>query len=221
VSARGPIKFDQALYDYTLANWLRDDDIKRRLRERTAQLSNAGMQISPDQGQLMALLARSIGARLALEVGVFTGYSALCVAEALPADGKLIACDISEEYTSIGKPFWREAGVTDRIDLRIGPAVDTLHRLLGEGRNGTFDFAFIDADKSHYNEYYEACLQLLRSGGLVLIDNVLWGGSVANAAKRDADTDAIRELNATLHQDRRIDLALVPIGDGLTVARKR
>ncbi|MEO8558646.1 MAG: class I SAM-dependent methyltransferase [Rhodospirillales bacterium] len=221
MSARGPINFDKALYDYSLANWLRDDDIKRRLRERTAKLPNAGMQISPDQGQLMALLARSIGARRALEVGVFTGYSALCVAEALPADGKLIACDISEEYTAIGKPFWQEAGVADRIDLRIGPAIDTLHKLLGDGGNGTFDMAFIDADKSHYEEYYEACLQLVRSGGLVLIDNVLWGGSVADPKKTDSDTDAIRALNAHLHQDRRIELSLIPIGDGLTLARKR
>ena len=133
----------------------------------------------------------------------------------------LIACDISDEYTSIGKPFWREAGVADRIELRIGPAIDTLHQLLGEERAGTFDFAFIDADKSHYEEYFEACLQLVRSGGLILIDNVLWGGSVADPAKSDADTDAIRALNAALHQDRRIDLSLIPIGDGLTVARKR
>jgi len=221
VSARGPIHFDKALYEYSLANWLRDSDIKRRLRERTAKLPNAGMQISPDQGQLMALLALSIGAKRALEVGVFTGYSALCVAEALPEDGKLVACDISEEYTAIGKPFWQEAGVAGRIDLRIGPAIDTLHKLLGEGQNGTFDMAFIDADKSHYEEYYEACLQLIRAGGLILIDNVLWGGSVADPKKTDADTAAIRELNAALHQDRRIDLSLIPIGDGLTVARKR
>lgn len=221
MSARGPIRFDQRLYDYTLANWLRDDDVKRALRERTAKLRNGGMQISPDQGQLMALLAASIGARHAIEVGTFTGYSALCVAEVLPPDGKLIACDISEEYTAIGKPFWQDAGVAARIDLRIGPAIDTLHQLLGEERAGTFDFAFIDADKSHYEEYYEACLQLVRSGGLILIDNVLWGGSVADPDKSDADTDAIRALNAALHQDRRIDLALVPTGDGLTVARKR
>ncbi len=221
MSARGPISFDKALYDYTLANWLRDSDVKRALRERTAKLPNAGMQISPDQAQLMALLAMTIGARMAIEVGTFTGYSALCVAEALPPGGKLVCCDISEEYTSIGKPFWQQAGVADRIDLRIGPAIDTLHKLLGEGKNGTFDMAFIDADKSHYEEYYEACLQLVRSGGLIMIDNVLWGGSVANPEKKDADTAAIRQLNAMLQQDRRIDLALIPTGDGLTVARKR
>jgi len=221
VSARGPIHFNKALYDYALANWLRDSDVKQRLRERTAKLPNAGMQISPDQGQLMALLALSIGAKRALEVGVFTGYSALCVAEVLPADGKLIACDISEEYTAIGKPFWQEAGVAGRIDLRIGPAIDTLHKLLGDGQNGTFDMAFIDADKSHYEEYYEACLQLVRAGGLILIDNVLWGGSVIDRDDKTTDTKAIRALNAKLGADERVDLTLFTVGDGMTAALKR
>lgn len=220
MSAKLP-RLTPALYDYILANWLRDSDVKRRLREETARLPRGGMQISPDQGQFMATLAIALGVRRAIEIGTFTGYSALSLAEALPPDGTLIACDRSEEWTAIARRYWREAGVADRIELRLGDAVDTLHALLGAGQAGTFDLAFIDADKTSYDRYYEACLLLLRKGGVLLIDNVLWGGTVADPKETGADAVALRELNAKLHADRRIDLALVPIGDGLTLCRKR
>ncbi len=210
-----------ALDDYAIANWLRDSDLKRRLREETKRLPTAGMQIAADQGQFMALMTRAIGARHAIEIGVFTGYSALSVAEALPPDGKLIACDVSTEWTSIGKRYWRESGLDHKIDLRIGPALDTLDALLREGQAGKFDMAFIDADKSNYDGYYERCLLLLRTGGLMMFDNVLWGGRVAAAETGSEDTQALRALNAKLHDDQRIDLALVPLGDGITLALKR
>ncbi len=219
--ARTPTLNDEKLHDYTLATWLRDSDLKRRLREETARLTAGGMQIGPDQGQLMALLARSIRAQRALEIGTFTGYSALCVAEALPPDGRLIACDVSADWTAIARRYWQEAGVAEKIDLRLGEAIDTLYRLIGEGQAGTFDLAFIDADKANYERYYEACLLLVRKGGLILIDNVLWGGRVADPAKQDDDTAAIRALNLKLRDDNRIDLALLPVGDGLTAALKR
>ncbi|MGE0420981.1 MAG: class I SAM-dependent methyltransferase [Reyranellaceae bacterium] len=210
-----------ALDDYATANWLRDSDLKRRLREETMRLPWGMMQVAADQGQFMALMTRAIGARRALEVGVFTGYSALCVAEALPPDGKLIACDVSEEWTAIGRRYWREAELDHKIDLRIGPAIDTLDQLLRDGHAGTFDMAFVDADKTSYDGYYECCLKLLRTGGLMMFDNVLWGGSVADATKGSEDTEALRALNAKLHDDPRIDLALVPLGDGITMALKR
>jgi predicted O-methyltransferase YrrM len=210
-----------ALDDYAIANWLRDSDLKRRLREETKRLPTAGMQIAADQGQFMALMTRAIGARHAIEIGVFTGYSALSVAEALPPDGKLIACDVSTEWTSIGKRYWRESGLDHKIDLRIGPALDTLDALLRESQAGKFDMAFIDADKSNYDGYYERCLLLLRTGGLMMFDNVLWGGRVAAAETGSEDTQALRALNAKLHDDQRIDLALVPLGDGITLALKR
>ncbi len=219
--ARTPTLNNEKLYDYTLATWLRDSDVKRRLREETAKMTAGGMQIGPDQGQLMALLARAIGARHIVEVGTFTGYSALCLAEALPADGRLIACDVSAEWTSIGRRYWKEAGVAERIDLQLGAGIDTLYRLIGDGDSGRFDMAFIDADKANYERYYEACLLLVRKGGLILIDNVLWGGSVIDPAKTDDDTRAIRALNLKLRDDNRIDLGLIPTGDGLTVALKR
>lgn len=219
--ARTPTLNNEKLYDYTLTTWLRDSDLKRRLREETAKLTAGGMQIGPDQGQLMALLVKSIGARRIVEIGTFTGYSALCMAEAMPEDGQLIACDVSAEWTAIARRYWQEAGVADRIDLRLGAATDTLYRLLGDGQNGAFDLAFIDADKANYERYYESCLLLLRKGGLILIDNVLWGGSVMDPNKTDDDTVAIRELNLKLRDDDRIDLALIPTGDGLTIARKR
>ena len=179
------------------------------------------MQIAPDQGQLMALLAQLARAKFAVEVGVFTGYSALCVAEALPADGKLFAFDINPEWTAIGQRYWREAGVAERIDLRLGAAQDSLDALLVEGWAGRLDLAFIDADKTGYDAYFERCLTLLRPGGLVMIDNVLWGGAVADASDQGADTQALRALNTKLHHDPRISLALMPIGDGVTVAVKR
>jgi predicted O-methyltransferase YrrM len=209
------------LAEYADKNWLRDTPIKRRLREETAKLPQAGMQISAHQGQQMALLARAIGAKRAVEVGTFTGYSALCVAEALAAGGKLWCCDVSEEWTSIGRRYWKEAGVDRRIELTVGPALKTLDGLLAQGLAGKLDMAFIDANKDEYDDYYERCLTLLRRGGLILIDNVLWGGSVIDRDDRTADTKAIRALNAKLQADARIDVTLFAVGDGMTAALKR
>jgi predicted O-methyltransferase YrrM len=219
--ANRTIDLTDRLYDYLLKVSLREPPLLAELRAETAKLPDAVMQISPEQGQFMALLVELIGARRAIEVGTFTGYSALCVASALPARGKLIACDISEDYTSVGRPYWERAGVAGKIDLRLGPALDTLRSLLADGAAASFDFAFIDADKKEYDGYYEAILELLRPGGLVAIDNVLWGGAVADSRKRDADTVAIRALNKKLRDDERVSLSLLPIGDGLTLARKR
>lgn len=210
-----------ALYDYLLSVSLRESDLQRRLREETGRLAERGMQISPEQGQFMALLVELTGAQRALEVGTFTGYSALSVAQALPATGRLIACDVSEEWTAIGRRYWAEAGVADKIDLRIAPALETLQGLLADGEADRFDMAFIDADKENYEAYYEACLQLMRRGGLILIDNVLWDGSVVDPAKQDADTKAIRALNEKLLEDERISLSMIPLADGLTLCRKR
>jgi caffeoyl-CoA O-methyltransferase len=215
------IPMTDKLYDYLLKVSLRESPLLAALRAETAKLPMAGMQISPEQGQFMALLAELIGARKAIEVGTFTGYSALCVAQALPPDGKLIACDISEEFTAVARRYWAKSGIADRIDLRLAPALDTLKILLAGGGAGSFDFAFIDADKTQYDAYYEAILKLLRPGGLVTIDNVLWSGAVADGRKRDADTVALRALNEKLKTDKRITLSMLPIGDGLTLARKR
>jgi predicted O-methyltransferase YrrM len=179
------------------------------------------MQIAPEQGQFMALLVRLLGARRCLEVGVFTGYSTLAVALALPPEGRVIACDISAEYTAIARRHWDAAGVAGRIELRLGPAADTLDALLAAGGAGSYDFAFIDADKPAYPAYYERCLALLRPGGLIAVDNTLWGGAVADPADQEADTRAIRAFNGRLHGDARVDLSLAPIGDGLSLARKR
>jgi caffeoyl-CoA O-methyltransferase len=215
------IQLTDRLYGYLLDVSLRESPILAELRAETAKLPMAMMQIGPEQGQFMALLVELIGARRALEIGTFTGYSALCVAQALPPDGRLITCDVSEEYTAIARRYWVRAGVADRIDLRLAPALDTLRRLLADGAAGGFDFAFLDADKREYDDYYEAVLKLLRPGGLMTIDNVLWDGAVADSARQDADTIAIRKLNEKLKTDPRISLSLVPIGDGLTLARKR
>jgi predicted O-methyltransferase YrrM len=193
----------------------------RRLRQETAKLPMSMMQISPEQGQFMNLLAEIVGARRVIEVGTFTGYSSICVARALPANGHLTCCDVSEEYTAIARRYWAEAGLTDRITLTLAPALQTLDGLIAAGEDGQYDLAFIDADKSNYDNYYERILRLLRQGGLVMIDNVLWGGAVADPAVDDADTTAIRQLNDKLHRDERISLSLVPIGDGVTLARKR
>jgi len=214
------LKLDDTLYQYVLAHSLREHAAQTGLREATRTHPHAMMQISPEQGQFMALLVKLIGARRAVEVGVFTGYSALTVALALPADGRLLACDISDEYTRVGKPFWEQAGVTHKIELKLAPAVQTLDARLAAGEAGAYDFAFIDADKSSYDAYYERCLQLLRPGGLIAIDNTLWSGKVA-APSEDVDTMALQALNKKLHKDERIDIALLPIGDGLTLARKR
>lgn len=210
-----------ALYDYLLGVSLREPDVLRRLREETAALEEATMQIGPEQGQLMALLVQMLGARRTLEVGTFTGYSALVVALALPADGRVVACDVSEEWTRIARRYWLEAGVSDKIDLRLGPALDTLDALLATRAAGTFDFAFIDADKANVRQYYEKALALVRRGGVVAIDNVLWSGKVIDPDVKDADTEALRALNAALKDDERVSLSLVPIGDGLTLALKR
>ncbi len=209
------------LYDYLKRVSLREPPLLRRLREETAGLERAEMQIGPEQGQFMALLVELIGAEKALEVGTFTGYSALVVALALPPDGRLVTCDRSEEWTSIARRYWEEAGVADRIDLRLAPAIRTLDRLLAEGGADSFDFAFIDADKENYDGYYERALRLVRPGGLITIDNTLWEGKVADPAVTDADTEAIRALNAKLLEDERVGLSLLPIGDGLTLARRR
>lgn len=208
------------LYQYLLDVSLRETPIQRRLREETARMEMAGMQISPEQGQFMALLVALMGARNTLEVGVFTGYSALCVAGALPEDGRILACDVSEEWTSIARRYWKEAGVDGKIELRLAPATETLAALIKGGEKGRFDFAFIDADKENYGVYFEQCLELLRPGGLIAVDNTLWSGSVLNAEDQSKDTKAIRELNEALRNDSRIRLSLVPIGDGLTLAMK-
>lgn len=207
---------------YLLSVGVREDPVSVRLREETARLGGpAGMQISPEQGALMGLITALVGARTVVEVGTFTGYSALQIARALPADGTLICCDVSEDWAAIGRPFWTEAGVADRIDLRIAPALETLEGLAGSAVRGHVDLGFIDADKRNYRAYYEALMGLLRPGGLILIDNVLWGGSVIDPDNGHPDTLAIRELNAFVAADARVDVAMVPIGDGLTFARKR
>ncbi|HTO46793.1 MAG TPA: class I SAM-dependent methyltransferase [Burkholderiales bacterium] len=212
---------DEQVRKYLLDHSLREPPVAAELRAATAKLPYAGMQISPEQGQLMALLVQAIGARRVIEVGTFTGYSALWVALALPADGKLVCCDVSAEWTAVGKPYWAKAGVAGKIDLRIAPAIETLDRLLADAGAGAHDFAFIDADKTGYDGYYERCLRLLRTGGLIAIDNVLWGGDVADPKKRSADTLALRRLNDKLHRDERVSLSMLPVGDGLTLALKR
>ncbi|HEY9300297.1 MAG TPA: class I SAM-dependent methyltransferase [Phormidium sp.] len=212
---------DNQLYNYLVSVSVRQPDILQRLREETANHPYATMQISPEQGQFMALLVQLIGAKKTLEIGVFTGYSSLSVALALPPDGKIIACDVSEEYTNIARRYWQEAGVAEKIDLRIAPALDTLAQLLASGEQETFDFAFIDADKENYQEYYEHSLKLIRPGGLIAIDNVLWSGRVANPQVQDQSTQAIRKFNEKLFQDERVSISMVPIADGLTLALKR
>jgi predicted O-methyltransferase YrrM len=215
------ISITDSLYEYLLSVSLREPRLLLDLREETAAMPAARMQISPEQGQFMALVTRLTGARRCLEVGVFTGYSSLAVAMALPDDGRIIACDVSEKWTSIARNYWRAAGVDHKIDLRLAPALETLDGLIATGHAGSFDLAFIDADKTNYLAYYERALVLLRQGGLVLIDNTLWSGKVADPEVADADTVALRHFNEALHADARVDLSLLPMGDGLTLARKR
>lgn len=217
---RRTLVLDDALYEYLLAHSLREHPALAALREATRTHPRAGMQIAPEQGQLMALLVKLLGARRTIEVGVFTGYSALAVALALPDDGRILACDVSDEYTRVAREYWRRAGVAHRIELVLAPAAQTLAARIDAGESGRYDFAFIDADKTGYDGYYEQCLQLLRPGGLIAIDNVLWQGAVARTADSD-DTRALQALNAKLHRDERIDLAMLPIADGVTLARKR
>ncbi|MEB3273337.1 MAG: class I SAM-dependent methyltransferase [Prochlorothrix sp.] len=209
------------LYDYLLSVSLREPEILTQLRRETAEHPAARMQITPEQGQFMAFLVQLMGVQRALEVGVFTGYSSVAIALALPPGGQLIACDQDARPVQVAQRYWQAAGVADRVDFRLGPAVDTLAQLLDAGEAEQFDFAFIDADKRNYPTYYEQCLQLLRPGGLIVIDNVLWGGRVIDPTDQQANTQAIRDFNQGLSQDDRIDLSLVPIADGLTLARKR
>jgi len=215
------LELSDQLYDYLLAVSSREAPVLSQLREKTDKLEAASMQISPDQGQFMALLLKLINARRVLEIGTFTGYSALVMALALPEDGKIICCDKSEEWTSIAEEYWAKAKVDGKIDLRLGSALDTLNELVDAGEAGKFDFMFIDADKENIPNYFELGLKLVRPGGLIAVDNVLWGGSVINPEKQDADTIAIRAFNQQLKEDDRVDLSLVPIGDGLTLAMKK
>ncbi len=219
MSAR-PTPIDDALYQYLLSVSLREPDVMRRLREETQRLPEANMQIAPDQAQFMQLLVHLLSASRTIEVGVFTGYSTLAVALALPDDGRIVACDIEEKWPRIGRPYWKEAGVADKIDLRIAPARETLTALLDEEGPNSYDFAFIDADKENYIAYYELCLQLVRPGGLIAIDNTLWDGKVADPDNHEPETEAIRSLNSHLHDDDRIELCLLTVADGLTLARK-
>jgi predicted O-methyltransferase YrrM len=208
------------LYQYILNVSVKETAVQKTLRTATQGMQQSQMQIAPEQGQFMAFLVKLIGARKCLEVGVFTGYSALSVAQALPADGKVIACDVNQEWTDMARTYWRSAGVENKIDLRIAPALETLQQLLDQGEQSSFDFAFIDADKANYDRYYELSLRLLRSGGLIVIDNTLWGGDVADIRVQDEDTCAIRELNKKILHDRRVDMTLLPVADGLTLVRK-
>jgi predicted O-methyltransferase YrrM len=214
------LNLDGNLHKYLLDHSVRETALMRELREVTAQQEMSRMQIAPEQGQFMALLVELLGAARIIEIGTFTGYSALCMAQALPDNGELVCCDVSGEWTGIGRRFWRRAGVEARIRLQIAPALETLDGLIEQG-GGRFDMAFIDADKSNYLNYYERCLLLIREGGLLLFDNTLWGGAVADPNDNDADTRALRELNDRLLEDARVSISLVPIGDGLTLARKR
>lgn len=215
------LNLDDDLYRYLLEVSLRETPLLRRLRDETAKLTNAQWQIAPEQGQFMALLVRLCGARRIIEVGTFTGYSALCMAQAMSADGRMICCDIPGDYNATAERYWREAGLAGRIEQRLAPALDTLAALEAEGQAGSFDLIFIDADKANYPAYYEHALRLLRQGGLILFDNTLWSGRVLQQNPDSEDTRAIQALNRTLKDDARIDLSLLPLGDGLTLCRKR
>lgn len=219
--SRQTLPMTEVLHDYLLSVSLRETEVQRQLREDTARLPEAGMQLSPEQGQLLQLLVRLTGARRCLEIGTFTGYSALAVALALPDDGFITACDVSETWTDMAWRYWQAAGVAHKIFLRLAPARETLDALLEQDQAGLYDFAFIDADKEGYLDYYERALRLLRIGGLIAVDNTLWSGRPADPAVTDADTAAIRAFNRRLHADARVDLAVLPVGDGLTLARKR
>ena len=213
--------FDERTYDYLLKTSVRQTDVARRLREETQKLPQAQMQIGPDQGQFLQLLVQLMQATKTLEVGVFTGYSSLWVATGLPEDGRIVACDVSEEFTAIARRYWKEAGIDHKINLQLRPALETLDELLANGNAETFDFAFIDADKTNYDNYYERSLKLVRRRGLIAIDNTIWSGRVADPQVTDADTLAIRKLNEKLLSDERVALSMLTVGDGLTLAMKR
>lgn len=215
------LSITEDIHRYLIAHSVREPEVLARLREVTVTMPHSQMQIGPEQGQFMALLAKLVGARRCIEVGVYTGYSSLAVALALPDDGRILACDVNEEWTSVARRFWREAGVDHKIELKLQPAADTLDALIAAGESGRYDFAFIDADKPSYALYYERLLELLRPGGLIAADNTLWSGRVADAGVLDSDTVALRAFNDKLHGDERVDLSLLPVGDGLTLARKR
>ena len=209
------------LIEYLLRSSLREPDVLARLRAETQARADAQMQIDPEQGQFMALLVRLMGARRIVEVGTFTGYSALAMALALPEDGVIVACDRDEQVTEIAQRYWSDAGVSERVDLRLGDALTTLDALLETGERGSYDLGFIDADKTRYHLYYERLLELIRPGGLIVVDNVLWGGRVVDADFEDPDTEAIREFNRSLKDDERVELSMIPVGDGITLARVR
>lgn len=211
---------DPVVQEYIIANTVREHPVLAELRTETQQRSNASMEIGPEQGALMQLLARTIGARRYLEIGVFTGYSALAMALALPADGRIVACDVSEEYAAVARRYWARAGVSEKIDLRLAPALETLRALLARGVE-PFDMAFIDADKGNVDAYYENALQLVRPGGLILVDNVLWSGAVTAPQIEDADTAALHALNVKAGRDERVDVSLLATCDGILIARKR
>lgn len=219
--SRRTLALTDRLYDYLLDTSLREPPVFRRLRAENAKLPSGGMQISPEVGQFLALLVEILGAKRALEIGTFTGYSALWVASALPRGGRLVTCDVSKDYTDIARRFWRRAKLDSKIDLRLGPAVETLDRMIADGEAGSFDFALIDADKTNYDRYYERVLRLLRPGGVVAIDNVLWGGSVADPSRNTPETRALRRIARKIHKDARVSSSMLPIGDGLLLARKR
>jgi predicted O-methyltransferase YrrM len=217
--ANRTLPMNDALHAYLVKVSVREPAVMRALRDETAKLPQSGMQIGPEQGAFMGWLAGTLGVTRAIEIGTFTGYSALAVAGAMPAHGRLIACDVSEEFTNIARRYWKEAGLAERIELHLGPAIDTLASLIASSR-GTYDFAFIDADKVNYDRYYEACLELLRVGGIIVVDNVLWSGKVLDGSVTDADTAALRALNDKIGNDERVDACMLPLGDGLTLARK-
>lgn len=219
--ANRTLPMTDAIHAYLVGVSVREPEVMARLREETASLPTAMMQIGPEQGAFMGWLVGLMGARRALEIGTYTGYSAMAVARAMGPEGRLLCCDVSDEYTRIARRYWTEAGLADRVELRLGPAIETLDALIASGAAGTYDFAFLDADKESYDAYYERCLVLLRAGGVIAIDNVLWGGKVADPIHTESSTEALRALNAKIGTDERVDACMVPIGDGLSLARKR
>ena len=219
--SKGSIGLSEELNDYLVAEGVREPEVLGRLREETASMAEARMQIAVEEGAFLALLVRLMGARRIIEIGTFTGYSSTAMALALPSDGRIVCCDISQEFTDVARGYWSEAGISDRVELHLAPALETLDGLLAAGGEGTFDLAFIDADKTNYAAYVERALRLVRRGGLIAIDNVLWGGRVIDAADTDEDTQAIRDLNADLATDERFDIAMLPIADGVTLLRVR